>query len=397
MKFGRECRQEKLASVLNMKIIFLCGSLEPGRDGVGDYSRRLATDLMTRGHWIGLIALNDKHINEKFDGTQTENDLPIPVLRVPSTWKVAEKIKHAKKWIDLVNPDWLSLQYVIFSFHNKGLPFTFNKLLKGLGQGYNWHIMFHETWVGMAVNDSVKLKLLGIIQKILIKKLIRNLKPRVIHTQCDLFVEQLKRQKFRVKKLPLFSNIEIHHPGPLKNKNQAYSLDNDKIRFVFFGGLHPEAKLSEFFSALKYFEKAYSTSYEFLYIGRHGGQINKHLQILDEVNFKYHVIGEVAPNEISSLLSVSSYGVSTGAPEVLEKSGSVAAMIDHGLPVICIGKGMTLKETIRLGKMNGTYFLEDIEQLIIKRPVIETFYKISDIAVIFINDLDQSCNQDLKN
>lgn len=27
-----------------MTILFLCGSLEPGRDGVGDYTRRLAGD-----------------------------------------------------------------------------------------------------------------------------------------------------------------------------------------------------------------------------------------------------------------------------------------------------------------------------------------------------------------
>ena len=45
-----------------MKLIFICGSLEPGRDGVGDYTRRLAGELIRQGHQIAIIALNYKII-----------------------------------------------------------------------------------------------------------------------------------------------------------------------------------------------------------------------------------------------------------------------------------------------------------------------------------------------
>ena len=38
-----------------MKITFICGSLNPGQDGVGDYTRRLAAQLALDGHECQLI------------------------------------------------------------------------------------------------------------------------------------------------------------------------------------------------------------------------------------------------------------------------------------------------------------------------------------------------------
>ena len=42
-----------------MKIIFLTGSLEKGRTGVGDYTRLLASECKRLGHEVQTIALND--------------------------------------------------------------------------------------------------------------------------------------------------------------------------------------------------------------------------------------------------------------------------------------------------------------------------------------------------
>ena len=44
-----------------MKIAFLCGSLEPWRDGVGDYTRRLAGDLQACGHQV-LVTRHDSQL-----------------------------------------------------------------------------------------------------------------------------------------------------------------------------------------------------------------------------------------------------------------------------------------------------------------------------------------------
>ena len=45
-----------------MKLVFICGSLEPGKDGVGDYVYILARELIDLGHTCLLIALNDQFL-----------------------------------------------------------------------------------------------------------------------------------------------------------------------------------------------------------------------------------------------------------------------------------------------------------------------------------------------
>ena len=105
-----------------MKIVFLCGSLEPGRDGVGDYTRRLAGELLRQGQQVAVIALHDLLVNEREDpmGTQQEGKLLIPTLRLSSRLSWATRIRQASTFIKTIDPDWISLQFVPFSFHKKG-------------------------------------------------------------------------------------------------------------------------------------------------------------------------------------------------------------------------------------------------------------------------------------
>ena len=43
-----------------MKILFFCGSAEPGKDGVGDYTRRLCGELLRIGHETQILSLFDR-------------------------------------------------------------------------------------------------------------------------------------------------------------------------------------------------------------------------------------------------------------------------------------------------------------------------------------------------
>jgi hypothetical protein len=54
---------EYFQRVKRLKILFLCGSLEPGRDGVGDCVKNVAGELRIQGHQAAAIALNDGFIN----------------------------------------------------------------------------------------------------------------------------------------------------------------------------------------------------------------------------------------------------------------------------------------------------------------------------------------------
>src|SRR4030081_3934353 len=106
-----------------MKIVFICGGLEPGRDGIGDYTHQLATELIKKGHTVSAIALNDKYVKIlKKEERLTNHDFI--ALRLPSNWKSAQRYKYAKDWIDSFDPEWLSLQFGPYSFNKKGLPFN---------------------------------------------------------------------------------------------------------------------------------------------------------------------------------------------------------------------------------------------------------------------------------
>ena len=103
-----------------MKILFICGSLEPGKDGVGDYTRRLAGELIKQNTVIEIISLNDKYIKQIWEGTQEDGVQRIPVLRLPASCPWDKRLQKAKERIDSFEPEWLSLQYVAFAFNNKG-------------------------------------------------------------------------------------------------------------------------------------------------------------------------------------------------------------------------------------------------------------------------------------
>src|SRR5690554_7393916 len=99
-----------------MRIVFICGSLEPGCDGVGDYTRRLACELIRQGHQIGVIALKDPGISKIIKYIQDTNGGLLATLRIPAHLPEKIRFSSAKEWIDDYNPELLSLQFVPFSF-----------------------------------------------------------------------------------------------------------------------------------------------------------------------------------------------------------------------------------------------------------------------------------------
>ncbi|WAC39054.1 hypothetical protein [Pedobacter sp. SL55] len=201
----------------NKKILFICGSLGNGNDGVGDYTLTLAKQLDKMGHNISIIALNDKYLSQ--NNYIKENIADINILRIHHTLHISAKKSLIKSFLTLHNPRFISLQFVPFAFQNKGLPINLLFLLNSF-EDLKWHIMFHELWAGMEINDSYRLKILGYLQKKIIHYLIFKLQPFAIHTSNTLYIHQLKKvTKLYVSKLPLFGNIE---------KNEYISVDSDK-------------------------------------------------------------------------------------------------------------------------------------------------------------------------
>lgn len=308
-----------------MRIVFLCGSLEQGRDGVGDYTRRLARELSKSNHEVALISLNDRYIQNISEEDLEIEGVIFKTIRLARTisWKV--RIERAKEFVNSFNPQWLSLQFVPFSFQNKGMPWSLANQLKKLGTGRNWHIMFHELWVGMEKKASFKHRFLGRLQKIIIKRTINVLAPKSIYTQTRLYQVHLEKLGFKAEILPLFGNIP--NLFPTKTHNEHW------INIAVFGGIHHGAKLKKLIKELPK-----TNHYKFHFIGNNGPGQEEWVEILVENKIEYELYGWMGMREVSKVLSKCQWGLTTTPYYLSEKSGSAAAMLEHNLTVFCIAR-----------------------------------------------------------
>lgn len=335
-----------------LSIVFLCGSLEPGQDGVGDYTRRLACELIRKGHRVALIALNDKAVTDLYKGIQIDADTTIEVLRLPATDALNTRLNTAAQFMAKFNPEWLSLQFVPFAFNDKGLPFGFAAHLKKLGVGKKWHIMFHELWVAMEETATFKHKIWGWLQQSIISKLIKTLKPQAVHTQTQLYIQQLKNKGIAAKHLPLFGNIPL--AGQYASKPVQHS-PGSIINLVLFGGIHHGAPVSQFAQTVVNCAKKYDVNFKLILLGRSGNDQKRWADEFAAHQIQVEVLGEQPANVISQQLSSSTIGISTTPISLIEKSGTVAAMQEHGLPVICISREWKPRGNFDVPNIAGIY------------------------------------------
>ena len=80
----------------------------------------------------------------------------------------------------------------------------------------------------------------------------------------------------------------------------------------------------------------------FTFIGRNGLELKNWVSNIESENLGIKMLGEQAPERISEILSTASIGISTSSIAYIEKSGTVVAMREHGLPVICVAKSSQL-------------------------------------------------------
>jgi hypothetical protein len=311
-----------------MKIVFLCGCLEPGRDGVGDYTRQLAAELIKQGHIVSAIALNDKY--QKISKEENySGDSGFKFLRLSSDLPNKERLKYTADWINSFDPEWLSLQFVPYSFNKKGLPFDLGINLKKIGKHRKWHIMFHELYIGTD-GKGLKTKIISASQKFIIKQLIVCLKPAITHTHLPFYFNILKNWTKPVFVLPVFSNIPfIESPNHEINYKMTF-------RIGIFSHISAEEPLLEFLLKLKPLILETETEIEIVLIGGKSGENSSVKQIIEtHLNMPGCVInkGFLDAEELSYLLQTCTLGITPLPRHSLGKSGSVAAFLSHGIPV----------------------------------------------------------------
>lgn len=310
--------------------------MEPGRDGVGDYTRRLAGELARQGHAVACVALNDLFVTSEFDGRQYSEGVLVPTLRLPTGLSESARFEHARHWIARFTPDWISLQFVPFSFHPKGLPLGLPYRLASLGKGCKWHVMLHELWVGMDTDAPLKHIWWGGAQRFIIKSLLSRLKPSVVHTQSHLYLAYLAELGVQAEHLPLFSNIPLLSTPLPETGERADGTPTDTL--VLFGGIHPGAPVEDLAAEAAHYSRSQAIRVKLMIVGRCGTEQERWADVWRAHKLPVEIAGEQSAEQISAILRRASLGIATTPMALIEKSGAVSAMRAHGLTVLCVAR-----------------------------------------------------------
>ncbi len=314
-----------------MKLLFVCTSLQPGRDGVGDYTRLLASACADAGHACTLLAINDEHLKDPVSQeTQSERGHTFPTLRLSPAKTWTARYEHAQAFVATHAPDALSWQIVPYGFHPKGIipdsAFEFARL----GDARLNHLMLHELWIGLSLGESFKNRIYGFLQRRALMAFIECLVPDFIDTTNPAYRAVLVRHGCAPGVLPLCGNIPVE-PMPA-------APHGDEWVGGIFGTIHPQLDPRPCISALARGAKAARRTLRILGFGRLGAHGEKLFeQLKNEYSHRSIAIenlGERPQPEISRLLQSLDFGIGTHPWALIGKSGAVAAMLDHGLPVI---------------------------------------------------------------
>ena len=327
-----------------MRLAFLCGAVEPGRDGVGDYSRRLAGELIRQGHAAVIAGLNDPYVSKATVEQQEIEGSPVAALRLPATRPWSDRAHRTRNWLNTFEPDWVSLQFVPFGFHPKGLQFGLGKIFAAMNSTASWHVMFHELWLGLGENSTAKHRMLGLGQRYIMLDLMGRLRPRIVHTQAEPYQLALRRTNIVASILPLFGNIpQINEGGwdglmePLVAEAVGKPQDRGKLFLAgVLGMVHPEWNAEQAVDLICPLTEHFQKRLVLIFLGK----TNLTPEAIKKLKHTLHgradvvVTGERPAVEISKMLQTLDLGLATSPRQIIQKSGSVAAMLEHGLKVL---------------------------------------------------------------
>lgn len=360
----------------------ICGALENGKDGVGDYCLRIGTEMSNLGFKTSILAINDPFI--KLIDINRNNI--IPTLRIPSLSSNKDRFNEAHNFITWFTPDWISIQFVPFAYQAKGLPINFIKNIKKIVGNIKIHIMFHELWIGMERNASLRKTIWGVLQKILIMVLIKKLKPKIIHTHASIYLNHIINLGFNAQQLPLIGNI----PPNIKDNKRIKNCNKAALNLIIFGTIHHGAPVQNFVKELKQYAQTKKVPTHLTFMGKNGIEYNYWKKVFENHNIPVKNLGILPTKEISDELRKANIGITTTPYLLVEKSGTVAAMQEHNLKVICVAKSWDPKSKFNVNSPKGIQLYQkgnltsciDLNNRFNK-------YNIKDIAALFADSLKE--------
>jgi hypothetical protein len=321
-----------------MRLVFLCSGLEPGRDGVGDFARTLATQCAAQGHEVRLASVRDS-----FCATVVKSDNE---FRAPDIFCHPAEARELAAWLREFNPDWASVQFTPFGFHPRGLGGKRSLFLREmLPPSTRREIMLHEIWLQPGRDGALRHRALGWAQRHSVDAWTKSgWRPEVVHTQARLHQARLRLRGVEAELLPLCTTFERANvtqaearstvAGWLQAKGQKVDVQTRWLGH--FGAFHQQ--VDEFINFTREVTnqlKPKGQHTAFLALGRAASVGAVFAQAAREVpEADFLIVGEL-PGEKVSLAMQACDGAFTSTPwDIIEKSSAVAAWRGLDIPVL---------------------------------------------------------------
>lgn len=380
-----------------MRLTFVCSSLEPGRDGVGDYTHRLAESLVRQGHTVHLMALNDRH-------AVANATCDFGIVRLASSTPWADRIKRARALVEASDPDWISVQLVAYGFDDRGLVWRLGERLRELRGSVPVHLMFHELWIGGGERASLRRRVEGRLQKRHILQMVRQLNPAVVHAQASPYVALLRQNGVAATQLPLFGNIPIDFSTDRSWLCEAFreagvttllGRRQDAWLFGLFGTLHSEWMPEPLLSRIRRAAAARRKQPVLIAMGRLGSAGDRIWSDLGRTHgdILRICLGEQPADRISQALQALDFGITASPLALVGKSGTVAAMLDHGLPVIVSRNDVSFGYSFDAAELREPLLIpldDDFDKRLANPPRRTPRETVDDVAAQFIRSLEAS-------
>jgi hypothetical protein len=279
-----------------------------------------------------LLAANDPFIYTLDEATGGS----IPALRLPAAMPWPERLEKIGTFRTKFAPDWISLHLVSYGFQPRGLLGKLADVFREMVGDTPVQLMFHELWLGGGEPTPWRHKLTGFFQRRGILRLWKRLRPRVVTTSNPVYAAMLRANGIEATVLPLFGNVPIARDSTADIGIRPENREESWIG-VFFGGLPAEWQPEPFFGML--LEAAAKTHKKIclMMIGRAGSvgeELWRKMASTYGRQMKFVTLGEAPVETISAHLREADFGVAASPWQIIGKSGSAAAMLDHGLPVV---------------------------------------------------------------
>lgn len=375
-----------------MNIVFINGCLEPKKDGVGDYIYRLGTACQEQGHKISAIAINDHAIQK----SGTINNHPFPTLRLKNIFHSQLEYQQFNQFISHQNPDVISLQFVCYSFHPKGLCYRVYPFFKKLPHVLR-HIMAHELWIGPHDNAPLKEKCIGWLQKQCIIPIFK--KADCIHTQSPLYQNILKQLNIKAKLLPLFSNLPIANGNPSetltktlsKQNNNPKTIDfNTSLIFGFFGSFYRGFNPQPIWNFLNQISNIHKKNIFVISFGHLGSSMPTWVLFKKQAPLTIPCLelSNLDDHTLSLCLQAIDFGLATTPQSLIHKSGSANVLHSHGIPTIICRNDVNFKRSPdHFDTTPYIPFTENLAQDLLNYTQYSPQDTVHTIAKTFISDL----------